>query len=173
MRRVRRHRFERLRHHIGDLVVPDLKVAAKSTMGVSAANDNLIIRSVGGWQRAGDCTGRWLFQTCDMKLRTHGSYQNAPSKRCYDGNRFPRHRLIGGIEPYHGSDGLPFVALDHSLHAPRAILKSPACSLDASLMANGKPPEWRSSSFDVRPISTSRPPGSVSRMLMSYRPPAL
>jgi hypothetical protein len=27
-----------------------IKVAAESTMGVSAANDNLIIRSVGGWQ---------------------------------------------------------------------------------------------------------------------------
>ena len=35
-----------------------------------------------------------------------------------------------GIKSHHGSDGLTFVALDHSLHLPRAILKPPTRPLE-------------------------------------------
>jgi hypothetical protein len=46
--------------------------------------------------------------------------------------------FTGGIQSYDGSDGLTFVAFEHALHAPRAILKSPSCPLKRIVMANDK-----------------------------------
>ena len=44
--------------------------------------------------------------------------------------RSEKSEFTGGIKSHDGSDRLTFVAFDHSLHLPRAILKSPACPLE-------------------------------------------